>query len=60
MDLESVTAPLNSPNLTGSATYNAAIAITDDSIQIANTAFVQDVLVPINAVINSSQFVNKF
>jgi len=59
MDLESVTAPLNSPNLTGSATYNAAIAITDDSIQIANTAFVQDVLVPINAVINSSQVGNS-
>ena len=59
MDLESVTAPLNSPNLTGSATYNAAIAITDDSIQIANTAFVQDVLVPINAVINSSQIGNS-
>ena len=59
MDLESVTAPLNSPNLTGSATYNAAIAITDDSIQIANTAFVQDVLAPVNAVINSSQIGNS-
>jgi len=63
IDLESYVnsdfAPLNSPNLTGTATYNTAISTTDDSFQIANTAFVQDIAAPINAIINSSQIGNS-
>ena len=67
IDLESYSnntfAPLNSPDLAGTATdpatYQYSIAITDDSFQIANTAFVQDVVSPINAVINSSQIGNS-
>ena len=63
IDLESYVnsdfAPLNSPNLTGIATYNTAISTTDDSFQIANTAFVQDIAAPINAIINSSQIGNS-
>lgn len=63
IDLESYVnsdfAPLNSPNLTGTATYNAAIPTTDDSIQIANTAFVQDIAAPINAIINSNLIGNS-
>ena len=51
-------APLAAPSLTGNATLNRTIAASDDSISIANTQFVQDVVAPILSVQNDSQLGN--
>jgi len=61
IDLESYSnttfAPLDGPtfiNTSGNATYQNAIPTSDDSFQIANTQFVQNVTAPITSTINDN------
>ena len=61
IDLESYSnttfAPLDGPtfiNTSGNATYQNAIPTSDDSFQIANTQFVQNVIAPITSTINDN------